>query len=1660
MPSLDADQQKRYDEILSKLGKERADAYANRIAPALTKPVTPPAPVTSLKIDLTPPARTPDNLPLGVSPPSVPLPALREQRLDRVPLDTIKLDQDTLAQKALDVKIIVKQRQGMSYKDARDEALKEIDAAKMKPRTIEYRSPPSPFGYSELAVRGEELLPKLSTMEVAAHALTPQALETAEQAEGRHEFEKAKRVAKQGIEQRAKASGRRFDDQAKFEIDENFKKAQYIALQTYGTETTPERIAQTRAALNAPYYAAIEDFEGQLPENIIGTKASDILRGLTQKEQQGRLVETQGAAALRVLGGLTRFGTEAIRIPVEYGVSEVVGAMSPHITAEELREQTKAAEMGKRVSGPGVEYEPGWGERQRIETGSYLKNVYQQVSTGRSAMDDWYDAGVGAGGATVLGLVTEIGLPMTPLGYVTDVPKALGAAKAVSKLGNVVGDVTKTPRLSRMITETGRSMETLGFAMKKPSWWQTMTKATDVRVSMANDIAKELSDVAAIERALKSANPNDIVDAITTAVKVLPEQQSGFMKNVMNKFITADGSLMSKDDIIKSGVIQQSLDEIGKALGGTGDIKAGDVAPDIIRNTYAAALKDTNKVGEVSEKAVRAAIAETLEKVPDAGWSFVTPRLAVKKTVIASKPFQEAVGEAVKKAARANPNISAREIETVVEDTIKQNFKGSLAEPVAVAPPRVGGKITGRLLPEAPRGGLERIATPEAKAVPVIEVAQDVWDTMKVVVAGVADAFSKNPTKRVADAFSNSKFVGSMSNTLEGAMTVRMPVEMRDFIEATASEINALGSTFGGRVTKGGPIIGIMRQQGGFQQYLNARVYANVVDDPTSVRAGVTQGQTPQNWSDKPAHREGAAKIVEKIVRDFFGSSGIDNIITPTFADDLTKIANSSVESTGDLVEAVTLAIADARKKFPALKGVGRSTGVLQDDIVSASLEWAMGEEARVIFSQNLSKSFPDVVRGSFDIKTVMSDFQGMLKNMGVSDADMQIVSNNLNNMLLEKGPAASEAFSDALLKVVKQSRADAVLQTSHDIDWGGIFNTLSPSGHFFADILTNTNMSKKTRAAVGLAFIDAVTKPAAVDNILLWAAENRLIRQINENDVMEFVSNTLKLPITSTERKIIESLTGPINELSKGTGAIANNLSAIQRAGNGMSTTLAETFAWLNRLVRTSIRTGLTTGVLPNIRFAATNYLTAPMLMGMTAPGLAMRATMSEVVGKFGISMGDLSATNASFVRKMAKGDKADNIAFTTNTGIPYTYKQLNDFMAQNHFGMTQSTFDFGGNFADDVRIAMNTGPGGKAAKSWEMFADRAKQQWNVNGTNISTTYTAFVDTDWRQQVFLGALKKGETLEGAKTIATNAVLDYGRIPVWMRQKAAKWMTFFSWFTVSNAELFSLLFRPKAVEAVARTIQAQRTVHRGMGEWQYADDDFKSRMFSFEVGEYDDMPAFAVGPKNPVIDPLISQTTLVLGLMSLIESDASLSDKATTVGVSVANVVTNNSFTPFLSYLNDLGLFGEGEMSTMVPARQIAFHQALGDEHFTSWIVANGVVPVEVIPEDKRRRGEPTFQGQQYKFKDDASKQKAATMDAAMMVTGLGRALNDFSQLGLISGVIAPEGVDLKRYSDTKNAVFTWMIGGGLTKGTEEYDRVKSALDATDRELREMTKEN
>lgn len=1672
---LSPSRQAAYDELYDLFGKAEADQYALSSAQfeqAVTPPPAPPVattPAPAPKIAapvsgqiITGPDGRPQFVPVGMEPAPTPVPEPREQLLTRPGLPELRIDQEKVAARAIEVRAAQAMKSGVPREEAYKEAQQYVEKAREAPRVTEYGTPAQRMQYSELAVRGEELLPRMTATEAAVESLKPQILETKEQAEGRRRFEKAKNEAKSQIETEAKAAGKSADDYVQDVVIGNRIRAKQIAdaeAAKRGETATMQEINDIRSMLDAPYYAAVEEMKGVLPNEIVSRFAADTLRGLTQEERFGRLVETPAARTLRVIGGATRIGTEAIRAPVEYATTELAARTSgvPGMTGARLRAEREAeiAEGPRRVATPGVAYEEGFTERQRLETGDFTKDVAYQVATGRSAIDDWYDAGVGKGTATVLGLVTELGLPMTPVGYVTDVAplvaRGLRLGKVSSKIGQVAGDVVRAPRLMKMIEETGKSVTDLGLAMKRPSWWQTMTNATDVRVSTASQIAEELGDAAALERVIRPAIRGQKVDDVAAAVQKSAQDvsRSVLMDKVLDRLLKSGVDFRDGQAIVDSGIIQDEIRNISEKLGRTGTPAPGDVAPDILRNTYAAALKDTNAVGETSERAVRAAIAETLEKVPDSGWSFVTPRLAVKKTVIATKEFQDTVSSAVQSASRANPDITIEETQRVIEEAIKSKFKGT-AEPVAVQAPRAP-----RLLPEAPRGGLERIATAEARRLPGLEVIQDISDTARVIVdnaKGFLPGKLGNPTKRVSDTFAGSKFIGSMEQTLNTALDVRIPVEMRDFIVQTASEINNLGSTVGTATKKGGPIISAMKVQGGFSDYLDARVLADATN-PQTLKASTLESPAIQIPLPRmnSASKESVAKSVEKIVRNFFGDKAIAQILDSDFNTIVDNIIKNNVvtNSKATTLDAIASSIVEIREAFPQLAKAGR-TSVGQDDIASAALDYIMQSESKVIFQDNFQKFFPELSNVKVTVNDIRAKFIDTMNQMGVSQSDIASAASVFDNYITSDR-ALTEAVEKAAIEQTKKNRVDSILElptTSYDTN---IMFDVMP-----AQMLTDLNKVVSPTALPAdkikpqLALLEAGIVDDNVNAAVQFAAQNRLIRSVNESDILTWISDSLKLPITSTERKIIESLVGPLDDLTKGTSAIADNLSAVYRSGkSGLGNSITTAIYSIPNLVRSLSRTGLTVGIVPNIKFHATNYLTAPFILGLTSPGIAMRTTFSEL-GRF-FNLGDLSATNATFVKNAAKNPQvADSIAFTSKTGIPYTYKQLDNLMSQNYFGMTSSTFDFGNQFADDVRIAVGAGPGGKAAKPWETLKDRATQFLNQNGTNINTNFASYVDTSWRQQAFLAALHAGETPETARAIASNAVLDYGRIPGALRTAAARYMTFFSWFAVSNAEVLSAFFRPKAFESIARQIQAQRTLHRGWGEWDYSDDQFKQRVFSYEVGEYDQLPAFFVGPLNPSVSPLIDQTNLVLGLYAGLSGDVGLSD----AGKSFVSSIIDKSFTPELSYLKDIGLLGEKRKGLVVPWRTVAMHQALGPEHFAAWMTDMGVT---TIPLDKRRIGEPTFFGQQYQYKNEGARDKAATWDFIMMMTGIGRAINDYASLGVI---VAPQnGIDLKRFDNTALGVLQYFSGGNLQKGTTEHEQVRKAIEQTNRELREMGKE-
>jgi hypothetical protein len=1653
---LDARQQAKYDELYLLLGKNDADDYASGVSKPLPVVATAPPP------PLPAPVNVKGAPPVGMVPSPTPLPQPRQQLLDRPNLPTLQLDAEEIAQRAIEVRTIVKQREGKSFEQAKREATAEITRIRETPRTVEYGAPKAPPGASELAVRGEELLPRMSSGEVVLESIKPQVLETAQQAEGRRRFDRAKADARARLGDEAKRKGISIQAQANLEEIDNSVKAGKIAQAQFGDKATVDQIREIQSALNAPLYAAVDEFKGVPPGEVLTKYATDTLRGLTQEERYGRLVETQGAAALRNLGGLTRVGVEALRAPVEVVTSEIAAATSgmPGVTGAGLRANIR--NIPGRATTPGVNYERGFAERQRLETGDFVKDVAYQVATGRSAIDDWYDAGAPKGAATVLGLATEIGLPLTPAGWVTDVPKAIGLGRAANAVGDAAAAAARYPRLTVFLSDTVSSANKLGFAMDKPGWWTRLTDATDARVTTATRIAGELGDAAALERVVReAARAGDDGSGLVTALQGAAARGRNASSVLMDRVVVELGrrgvALDNVAAVIDSGVIQKELTTIAAALNRTGTT-AGEVAPDILRNTYAAALKDTNKVGETSEAAVRAAIAETLEKVPDSGWSFVTPRLAVKKSTIADPEFQKAVAQAVKDASRANPDITLNETQRVVEDAIKTRFKGTteaLAEPASVAPPRAP-----QLLPEAPRGGLERLAVAAPRQVAVIEFAQDAKDTARVAAAPVTKwlqgAFG-NPVTRVSDTFAGSSFTTKLRGTLDDALTARIPVEMRDFIETTSSQINSLSSTVQGgakSAAKGGPIINALRLQGGLSDYLDARILADVTDSQSLSVLNMTGayapgGVTPRLYSLTAAQKVVAADAIERMARGFFGTEAIGQVLSPQFANFITDTSRAAAETSDTAIEALALVIADTRKKYPVLSGRGRvSAG--QDDISSAALEYIINNEAKVIWGKNFDAAFPGVADARVTVNDIFDKYTRLLASHGVSDATIGAAL-RVAKASLTSDRAVQEAVEAAAFLATRNARVDTAIDFSRTSYDNTVWTTALPD-----DLLTDLKAVAANPSEefwMDFDFLSSGISDREVGAMVQYATQNRLIRAVDEADVMQFVSNSMKLPITSTERKIIEVLVGPIDDLAKGTGALADNLKAVYRnPKNGLGVSFTGMFQSAVDFLRSASRSGLTVGTaLPNTKFHATNYLSAPFLMSMTSPGLALRATASEFLPL----LSDFGSTSPTWIKHTAQNPAvADNIAFTSATGIPYTYKQLDDYMSSNYFGMTQSVNDFGNQFADDVRIALETAPSGKAAGLFQQGKDRMLRTWNINGTNLSTAFAAATDTSWRHNIFLAALKSGETPDAARKVATNATLDYGRIPGELRTAAARYMTFFSWFAVSNAEVFSALFRPKAIEAIARTAQAQRTFHRGWGEWDLADDDFKKSIFSVELGEYDDTRAFYTGFVNPSLDPLVNQASLLMSMPTLMTSGKDGLGMATDAAVGLAKSFIDQSFTPELGYLKELGLLGEGRKGLMVPWRQASWHQAQGPEHFAAWMADNGVTSV---PVDERRLGDPTFYGQQYKYKDDAARNRAATLDAIQMFAGVGRMLNDYSAMGLI--VLPPDGVDMKRYDRMTLGILQYFSGGTLKKGSNEYELTRKAIEQTNRELKEISKE-
>jgi hypothetical protein len=1676
---LSGTEQTRYDDLYDLFGKEDADKFAlsvteSDIPYSEATPDIPGSPSVMLPAAayVTPKAVPP----IGMQPPSAPIPATREKLIDRPGIDEVRVKNEAAQVKRIDELGTMYKLSGMTYEAAMARARDEVIKGVEQPRTVEFASKPvRPGTASDFAARGVELAPRLDTARTVIEAFKPQVLESEQQAAGRKRFQADQQRADAMLRAEAAKSGLSVTDVANRMAANNATRALDIARQMYGDAATVAQIKQVEDTLNAPIYAA----STELTKGVFAPLTEmpgKVLRGLTETEIRGQRVESQGAAALRGIGGISRVALGAAKEFVMDPLSKAAIAADEGISIQEVdaRLQRDRAQQGgasQTVSVNPLGAPVAVGPRSRIDTGNWLKDTAYEIATGRSAVDDYVDLGVSPNLAVVAGVATEFALPITPIGWITDVAPAFGAAKALSKVGQIAGDAAKAPALNQFFADTARSAKDVGLVLEKPAAWKSFTQAADMRTKVATELATEISNVALLDKSVANASivgaPNNKVVLVNDVDKLLSMPRNQLPPTsirITDELLASGADLQNADEIIP--VLKKILRGDAQNPGIVTKIKTvapGNVQADIVRNTFAAAIKNPNTDAGF-EATVRAAIAETLEKVPDNGWAFMTPTLIIKKTVMADKAFQTAIGDAV----RALPDgASMTDVQKAIETTAKDFLKGkgSIAEPFATVPKRAES-----LLPSAPLGGLERLETPTSRRMPILEAKQDIEASVKGGVAAIADKIdflrgNTNPAKRVSDAFAGSPYVSSLDNTLESALKTRMATTTRNMIEKTRSEIQALGMSRTSVATgaESGTVINAIRAQGGLDSYLTARIGSDISGNNTLKASTHTAPVRVQPLNSLP--EAGRNHAITAIVNEFFGEGpkGLGVVISPDIQTRLSQIVAQQTASNGTAVEAITASIKQMRDEFPALSDVGRrSPGTLQDDVAGSALNYIIGSESKKIYADNFFEAYPEL-NPKLSTSNARKRF---IEQMTEAGSDISIQEQNAALAKWDEyfdSEIIQKEFAELALQKTKEEFGNQAFEYStfnYPLEDDSALGKLITA--FVGPDISQGNIALKQAAMTAIHDVIIDDTSALVD----FATMNKLVRPLNEKDVINVIAEGLRLPIGSTERAVFESVVGPLDDLVKGKSAISSNLEALRRnPASGMLASVSESMKSAINQVRSTSISGMIGGQwLPNPKFFANNYFGAGPMIAVTAPNVMAKTVAGEIsnltLGK--VNIGGVGVH--SVLRAAENPNIADNVAFVSKTGVPYTNKQLADFLNNNYFGMTEKDFALSNKIGEDIRIAIKSAPDGMTKSG---LKDAAYRYMNINGTNVYSRLASQVDTNWRQQVFLNALKSGEMPTVAQRTAQNAIFDYGRIPAELRQGLSRYMTFMSFFAMSHAEVLGALFKPAAMKNIAKSIVIQRDLNRAYGEYEYADDSNKQRMYSKLLGQDDDrQPTFFVGPANPVLAPLMDDVQLVSAMYSI---GADVKDVYGKEGIDAAvlkgggavlegavKTALEKMFTASSDYLEKIGVLGDKPMGMTVPWEQIYFHQAIGPEHFGEWMRTMGI---SAIPVEDRKIGVPEFNQQQYQYNDEKSRNKAAGLELVLVLAGANRNVTDLQKSFAVSGISipgleAPKGANLKRFGDSKPAFYMqYALGGNLKKGTPEYELYYQALKSEGFEL-------
>jgi hypothetical protein len=392
------------------------------------------------------------------------------------------------------------------------------------------------------------------------------------------------------------------------------------------------------------------------------------------------------------------------------------------------------------------------------------------------------------------------------------------------------------------------------------------------------------------------------------------------------------------------------------------------------------------------------------------------------------------------------------------------------------------------------------------------------------------------------------------------------------------------------------------------------------------------------------------------------------------------------------------------------------------------------------------------------------------------------------------------------------------------------------------------------------------------------------------------------------------------------------------------------------------------------------------------------------------------LSLLPVNRVKTLARNPETRN---TLVPGTRYTYGQVSDALQTKNMGSTSQSINLGDVFLEDMleearratrRSITQNIPYASAAVDgvYDQFRYIAK---NPPGPKMSSTSPGMrlaTNTDYafREQMFLGGLLDGKTIDEATILARRAFFDYGDLPAWSKASWFRGTLFFSFAYRSAVETAKALANPKAAANLAKLARAKVAMTRATGSYYFTGDQALQSLFITSQGGDGDYDAVDLYYRDPWM------SNLMLGANTLTYlTQAAQGDPEASIGRGIDGIL-DYLYMPALDVIKDLDPdFKKGvppkTVYRILMAQQLAGNipEIFGDAIPDSTFYVDRY-DMEVRPPSKMVPGSPTFNGFQYRFQTKEGYNAFYLDSLALAIAGAGRLANDATAAMIMSGIL------------------------------------------------------